>query len=133
MPQIYAEGGNFRIELEDACAYCRVWTRPDVDSTVGAGYAREKVTHFDALARGPANRMIFDLSAAPPVAGPKTQESLGGMLAIWERVRRPIAVVAGENQVQLLQLRRLVAEYAPSCGAVFSDVSAARTWVAAFK
>lgn len=133
MTEIYADGGNYCIELEDSFAYCRVWTRPELDSAAGARFASEKVSHFEALSRGAAHGMLFDLSAAPPVAGPSTQASLGQMLAAWERVRRPVAVIAGANHVQLLQLRRLVASHAPRCGAVFTELSAARTWLHAFK
>jgi hypothetical protein len=133
MLEIYADGGNYCIELEDAFAYCRVWARPDLDSAAGARFASEKVRHFEALSRGAANGMVFDLIAAPPVAGPSTQESLGQMLAAWELAKRPIALVAGSNQIQLLQLRRLVASHAPRCGVVFTEVPAARAWVRAFK
>jgi hypothetical protein len=133
MPELYAEGGNYFIELVDRFACCRVWTRPDLDSAAGARFAAEKVRHFQALSLGAANGMILDLSGAPPVAGPSTQASLGEMLAAWERVNRPVAVVAGGNQIQLLQLRRLVTSHAPRCGTVFTDLSAARAWVQAFK
>jgi hypothetical protein len=133
MPTIYAEGGNYSIELDVGVAYCRVWARPDVDSAAGSRFAREKIAHFETLARGEAKAMILDLASAPPVTGPATQESLGHMLAAWERARRPIAIVASGNQVQLLQLRRLVASHAPHSGAVFNESAAARGWVRDFK
>jgi hypothetical protein len=133
MPKIFAEGGNFSIELDAGLAYCRVWARPDVDSATGARFAREKIAHFEALARGDARAIILDLTSAPPVTGPVTQESLGHMLAAWERAGRPIAVVVSDNPTQLLQLRRLVTTHAAHSGAVFSELSAARTWVRDFK
>jgi hypothetical protein len=132
MPPIYAEGGNYRIELEAGVAYCRVWARPDVDSATGSRFAHEKIAHFQELSRGAANALILDLTLAPPVTGPSTQEALGQMLSAWERARRPIAVVSGANQIQLLQLRRLVATHAPHCGAVFSESTAAREWIRGF-
>jgi hypothetical protein len=132
MTGCYAEGGNYCIELDDAVAYCRVWARPDLDFAAGARLALETVGHFEALSVGPARAMIFDLSAAPPVAGPSTQASLGQMLSAWERVKRPIALVGGSNQVQLLQLRRLVASHASSHGALFTDLAAARIWISHF-
>jgi hypothetical protein len=132
MTEIYADGGNYCIELDAAVAYCRVWTRPDVDSTAGARFALEKVSHFEALSLGSARGMLLDLAGAPPVAGPSTQASLGQMLAIWERAKRPIAIVGGSNQTQLLQLRRLVASHAPRYGSVFTELAAARTWIDGF-
>ncbi len=131
MVVVYAEGGNYRIELDQSTAYCRVWSRPDVDSQTGAGFALEKIAHFQALARGQAECMILDLMDAPPVAGPKTQEALGEMLAAWEVTRRPIALVVGDNKVQLLQLKRLVVSHAPQCGRVFSSLALARDWLRA--
>jgi hypothetical protein len=133
MAQIYAEGGNYCIELDDAFAYCRVWARPDLDSAAGARFAAEKVVHFETLAQRGTTGMIFDLSAAPPVTGPATQASIGHMLAAWERFKRPVALVAGSNHVQLLQLRRLIASHAPQCGAVFTELPSARAWVQAYK
>ncbi|HEY6557469.1 MAG TPA: hypothetical protein VI072_09350 [Polyangiaceae bacterium] len=129
MVVVYAEGGNYRIELDQSTAYCRVWSRPDVDSQAGASFALEKIAHFQALARGQAERMILDLMDAPPVAGPKTQEALGAMLASWEAARRPIALVVGDNKVQLLQLKRLTVSHAPHYGRVFSDLDLARDWL----
>jgi len=132
MTEIYADGGNYCIELEHAVAYCRVWSRPDLDSAAGARFALEKVSHFEALSRGAARGMILDLSAAPPVAGPSTQASLGQMLSTWERAKRPIAVVGGNNQIQVLQLRRLVASHAAGYGSLFTELPAARTWILGF-
>lgn len=129
MVVLYAEGGNYRIELEQSSAYCRVFSRPDVDSATGASFAREKIAHFQALARGSADCMLLDLVDAPPVTGPKTQEALGEMLACWEVAQRPIALLSGDNKVQLLQLKRLVATYAPRYGRIFSGVDAAREWL----
>jgi len=129
MAELYAEGGNYRIELEHRAAYCRVWTRRDVDSETGAGYARDKIQHFEALARGPADSMILDLIDAPPVAGPKTQGAIGEMLGAWESARRPIALVAGNDKVQALQLKRLAAQHAPRFCCVFVGLEAARDWM----
>jgi hypothetical protein len=129
MVVLYAEGGNYRIELDQLTAYCRVWSRPDVDSQTGASYARDKIAHFQALARGQAECMILDLVDAPPVTGPRTQEALGEMLLCWEAAQRPIALVAGDNKVQLLQLKRLAASHAPRSARVFSDLNLARDWV----
>lgn len=125
MVTVYAEGGNYRIELDEGIARCVVWRRPDVDGATGAAWAMEKIGHFRALARGPARALLFDLRQAPPVTGPKTQEALGQMLESFERMRRPVAVLVGDHAVQKLQLQRVVSQSCPSVGAVFDDEGAA--------
>lgn len=126
MGSVYAEGGNYRIELDAGVATCTVWRRPDVDGETGAAWAREKIDHFAALARGPARGLVFDLRMAPPVTGPKTQEALGQMLEHFERAGRPVAVLVGDHAVQKLQLQRVVASVCPKTGAVHTDEAAAR-------
>jgi hypothetical protein len=125
----YAEGLNYSIDLDEARAMCRVWSRPDLDSTQGAALAVEKITLFQRLANGIAESMLFDLSEAPAVTGPKTQAALSTMMATWESARRAIAVVSGPNSVQQLQLRRLLSTSAPDYGALFTSVDEASAWL----
>jgi hypothetical protein len=125
----FAEGGNYNIDVEGGIAECRVWSRPDLDSTTGAQLAMEKIALFRQLASGIARGMLFDLSVAPAVIGPKTQEALGEMFKAWEDVGSPIAVVAGVNSVQQLQLRRLVSTYAPEHGKLFQSNDAGLLWL----
>ena len=129
MSVTYAEGGNYRIELRGKVAFCAVWRRPDVDSATGAQFAREKIAHFEKLARGEAIGMVFDLRDAPPVTGPKTQEAIGQMLLAFEAVGLPMAVVVGDHSVQRLQLTRLVSEIAPARGGVFRTSEEAEAFV----
>lgn len=129
MPVTYAEGGNYRIELRGGVAFCSVWRRPDVDSATGAEFARQKIAHFQKLARGEAAGMIFDLREAPPVTGPKTQEAIGQMLQAFEVAGLPMAVVVGDHSVQRLQLTRLVSEVAPARGGVFRTSEEAEAFV----
>ena len=131
MGTLYAEGGNYRIELDASIATCRVWRRPDVDAETGAAFAKEKVAHFDALARGVARALIFDLRDAPPVTGPKTQEAIGLMISTFERVRRRVAIVSGPSATQRLQLPRIVDAAAPRSGRVFASADDARAWLVA--
>ncbi len=130
MVTLYAEGGNYRIELDARIATCRVWRRPDVDAETGAAFAKEKVAHFDALARGAARALIFDLREAPPVTGPKTQEAIGRMVSAFERARRRVALVSGPSATQRLQLQRIVDASAPISGRVFVTPEDARAWIA---
>ena len=124
----YAEGANYQIDMEGALAVCRVRIRRDLTMEQGARLASEKVALFRKLAGGGSSAMLLDLSAAPAVIGPKTQEALARMLEVWQRARKPIALVAGTNAMQQLQLRRL-ASGAGDGAAVFETEPAARDWL----
>jgi hypothetical protein len=127
----FAEGLNYSIDLDALIATCRVWSRPDLTSTQGAALAQEKVSIFQQLARGPAAGMLFDLTLAPVVTGPKTQQALGEMLNAWQGADKPIAVVVGPQSIQQLQLRRLLSTFAPDRGALFTTSEEASSWLQA--
>ena len=127
--QRFAEGQNYSIDLEGTRARCRVWSRPDLDSAQGAALAVEKIALFQRLAQGDAREMLFDLTLAPAVTGPKTQEALGQMLVSWEQAGKPIALLSGPLSIQQLQLRRLIATFAPQQGALFTSLDEARAWL----
>lgn len=141
MIQRFADGENYSIDLEGSRVVCRVWSRPDLDSQQGAALAVEKIKHFRRLAQGEAQGsgqptrqglardMVFDLTQAPAVTGPKTQEALGQMMGAWEQAGKRIAVVSGPHSVQQLQLRRLVTTFAPQHGALFSSPEEATAWL----
>jgi hypothetical protein len=73
--------------------------------------------------------MLFDLTRAPAVTGPKTQAALGEMLQAWEAGGKRVALLTGPLSIQQLQLCRLIAEHAPHQGAVFSSPEEARAWL----
>lgn len=127
--QRFAAGQNYSIDLEGSRARCRVWSRPDLDSAQGAKLAVEKIALFQRLAQGDTQDMLFDLAQAPAVTGPKTQEALGQMLAAWEQAGKSIVVLSGPLSIQQLQLRRLVATYAPQQGALFTTIDEANAWL----
>ncbi len=129
MTKRFAEGLNYSIDLEGSTAICRVWSRPDLDSAQGAQLAREKVAIFRGLAHSGADGMLFDLTLAPAVTGPKTQKALGDMLGAFEAAGKPIALVTGQLSIQQLQLRRLLATYAPQRGALFTSQDEALAWL----
>jgi hypothetical protein len=129
MKNRFAEGLNYSIDLDGATAICRVWSRPDLDSATGAALAVEKITHFQNLAQGVAQGMLFDLTQAPAVTGPKTQHALGEMLTAFQAASRPIALVVGQQSIQQLQLRRLVSTYAFTHGALFTSQDDALAWL----
>jgi hypothetical protein len=130
---VYAEGPNFRFDIADAIARCRVWRRQDLDSAQGARCAEDLANHARKLAAGAAGvarAMVLDLRDAPAVSGPRTLGALGELLKSWEDVRRPVAMVVGASPTQALQFRRLVAQNAPRLGATFTDLDSALAWVA---
>jgi hypothetical protein len=129
MSQRFAEGANYSIDLDGRIAVCRVWSRPDLDSAAGAQLAIDKIALFRRLAAGVTLGLLFDLSQAPAVTGPKTQEALGAMMDAWQRAGKPVAVVSGPNSLQQLQLRRLISIFAPDQGALFGSVDEASAWL----
>lgn len=129
MTERFAEGLNYTIDLDGPVALCRVWSRPDLDSTTGAHLAMEKIGLFRRLASGPARAMILDLTSAPSVTGPKTQQALGDMLRAFQDAGKSVVVVVGSNAIQHLQLRRLVSTFAPNHGALLGSVEEAAAWV----
>jgi hypothetical protein len=124
----YAEGANYTIDVEGRLAVCRVRCRRDLTMQEGAQLASEKVALFRKLATGDTQAMLFDLSAAPAVIGPKTQDALGKMLQVWQLASKPIALVSGTNALQQLQLRRLAAGFA-EVAALFETEPPARDWI----
>jgi hypothetical protein len=129
MSQRFAEGANYSIDLDGEIALCRVWSRPDLDSTVGAQLAMDKIGLFQRLAAGVTLGLVFDLSQAPAVTGPKTQQALGAMLAAWQSAGKPAAIVSGSHSIQQLQLRRLITTFAPDQGALFGSMEEASAWL----
>lgn len=133
MNKRFAEGLNYSIDLDGATAICRVWSRPDLDSNQGAALAVEKISHFKSLAQGQAQGMLFDLTQAPAVTGPKTQQALGEMLTAFQAAGKPIALVTGPQSIQQLQLRRLVSTFAAANGALFTSLDDAFAWLVEFQ
>jgi hypothetical protein len=129
MTKRFAEGLNYSIDIDGSKAICRVWSRPDLDSTVGAELATQKISLFRQLASGDPLGLLFDLSLAPVVTGPKTQQALSQMMLAWQEAAKPVAVVAGGNSIQQLQLRRLISTFAPDQGALFGSAEEAAAWL----
>ena len=125
---MYASGGNYRIELVDGLVRWLIWARPDVDSTTGARFAEEQVAHSSALAIGASRGLLFDLSQAPTVMGPRTQMAITATLVPWERVRKRVGVVISDNAMQRLQWERIVREHVVKSGRVFTAEPAALSW-----
>jgi hypothetical protein len=130
---LYAEGGNFRVDLTRTVAICSVWSRPDVSRETGMAYARETAIVFAKLAgerKTVVRAAVLDLHEAPKTWGPVTQGHLEEMVRSFEMVKRRIAVVSSDDALQVLQLKRLVKTRAPTHGRVFASVEDAVLWAA---
>lgn len=131
MSVTYAEGPFFSITLEDGLAMCRIWSRPDIEWAEGARIADTLAQSLTALAIGPreqARALVVDEREGAPVIGPQTQTVMGSMLASWERRDRRVGCAFGSNAVKGLQVRRLLAEWAPKNGRGFESIEEARAW-----
>jgi hypothetical protein len=123
-------GDNYSVELDGHVARCRVWSRPDLDFEAGARLAAKKVAICRSLAAGTEARgMLFDLRDAPKVTGPKTQQSLGLIIGVWESAGRPIAILVSPASLQKLQLTRIARDAAPRQAEVFVELEAAEAWL----
>lgn len=132
MTRLHTEGSNFRIDLDDGTAICRVWSRPEDSSEEGARAAQQMDSTIRALlASGRATRLLFDVSEAPPVVGPVTEAALGSLFAAWEKAGRPVAVLGRAHATMRLQFKRMLATHAKSQGAFFEEAQSAGDWLAA--
>lgn len=126
MPERYAAGGNFTIDITDGIVDVVVWRRPDLDVAQGAELARQKVEHLGTLAaRRDIVGVLMNLTAAPPVVGPKTQEALAAMLRGFVARDKRIAMVVGDSPTQRLQVERLLRSVLKRDGCVVPDAAAA--------
>lgn len=111
----FSETENYSIDIDGTRAVAKVWRRPDLDSATGARLAGELGVDISRIV-GRIRTLVLDVSAAPPVAGPKTTEALGGLLATCEKAGVDIDVLVTDDAVQSLQIKRLISQYAPKHG-----------------
>jgi hypothetical protein len=130
MRDLYASGGNYTIHVDGVVVDVVVWRRPDIGLLEGAAFAQQKVAHLRALAaRAGLTALMLDLSDAPPIVGPKTQEAVAEMLEAFASVGRKVAVVVGESATQRLQLERLARVRLGRDGCVFTTAADARLFL----
>ena len=128
----YAEGKNYRFDLENGIVWCRVWARLDLPRDVGANQAVEKAAIFERivlLPRVTARACLFDLREAPATWGPDTQAALEKCVSCWEGALRKIAILTSADPLQSLQAKLLIKQWAPRFGRVFGTEPAARAWL----
>lgn len=132
IPVVHAGGDNYRIELlPNGLIVCTVWSRSDLDWSQGAAMAELMVDAIVILAQRPAHALLFDLSEAPPLFGPRTEAALARGLSAWEQAGRPVAVQIGSSGIQRLQIERVSREHAPKVGKTFSSKDEAQAWLLA--
>ncbi len=126
---VFAEGDNYRIVVENGIATWTVWRRPDLDMAAGAALAERQATEASRLLVRGVRALVFDLRQGPDIAGPKTQAALGSIFSPFERMRIPLAVVVA-SPMQQLQMNRLVSEHAPTMGTVYTTLPEAEAGLA---
>ena len=103
-------GDNHLISARDGVVICQVWVREDLNAEQGAQNAKQLVDYLTgtALKRSPPYRgMIIDVRRGPPKFGPKTRETLLGLLDAAHAAEVPVAILAGPAATQIEQFSRL--------------------------
>jgi hypothetical protein len=109
---------------------CQVWVRSDLSPEDGARNAREMVEYLTQTALRPGTPyrgLIFDVRRGPAAFGPKTRDTLLGLLATAAKINMPVAILAGAAPIQVVQFKSL-------CGAssakaeVFESEAEAVQW-----
>lgn len=112
---VYSSGENFEITVDEGLATARVWRRLDLDAEAGARSAAQIASDLGRLLPT-VTGVLFDVREGPPVAGPKTVETLSRLLRECEMAQVRIAVLVGIDQMSMLQMRRLTGTFAPKFG-----------------
>jgi len=129
---LFAEGENFQIALEDGLVRAKVWRRTDLDASRGAAEAERLANHFHVFSsREDVRGLLFDVRVAPSFMGQRTQNALGGAIRAFALNHKPVAVVSAAT-MQALQFERMLGAQAPLHGREFSDLEAAEAWLVAF-
>jgi hypothetical protein len=126
---VFAEGANYRVVLLGRSVRLRVWRVPNLSSEEAAADFELLVERIVTLATSTAALMI-DASAAPPVAGPRTQAALEKLFHAFASKKKRIAVIVSEHALQQLQMRRLLGEQTSPDNAIFTEVREAEKWIA---
>ena len=105
-----ASGDNHLISSRDGIVICQIWVRPDLSTEDGARNARELSDYLmqNALRPGaPYRGLIIDVRRGPAVFGPKTRDTLLGLLVAAARIDMPVAFLAGATPIQVVQFKSL--------------------------
>ncbi len=128
MRQVLVERANHRAEREEGLLLLRVWRDPQLAAEAAAVAFEQTIRELAPLVAS-IEHVVLDLRDAPRVVGPRTQASLGTLLAQFARLRRRIALISSDDALQQLQLRRLIAESAPQCAVLAMDEATASAFL----
>jgi hypothetical protein len=123
-------GDNHLISARDGVVICQIWVREDLSAEDGARNAKQLVDYVTgtALRQVPPYRgLIVDVRRGPPTFGPKTRETLLGLLAAAEGAGVPVAILAGPAAIQIEQFSSLCAD-SRTTARVFDAEAAAVRW-----
>lgn len=120
------EGGNYRLTLEGDTVVATVFRREELSSAEGADCAERMTRSIDAaLGRHDVRSFVLDLFDAPPIMGPRTLATIGGIVGRAVALRREVRLVPGPSPTGRLQLERLAREHGAG-GCVAGPVSEMR-------
>jgi hypothetical protein len=86
---------NHRVERRAGTVVAKIWRRPDLSREEGANLAELlQGTLIEEAARSSAMRLVFDLSEAHSVWGPRTHQALVAMFGAWKG--KSIVMIAPE-------------------------------------
>lgn len=125
------EGDNHLISERDGLAVVQIWVRPDLSNEQGAQNAREMTTFIDEVVLRPGSKfrgIIFDVRRGPTVFGPKTRETLTGLVNRSAGLKIKVAILCGESATQVLQFRSLCTD-SPNMAQVFDNEPVALQWL----
>jgi hypothetical protein len=127
---VVTEGDAHRATLEGGLVRCVIRRARSASSDAIADEIERLAERLKPLAPTAAG-IVLDVREAPGVAGPRSQAAVAAIFGAYARMRKRIAVVVGDDALKQLQMRRLLAESAPSHGVMFSDAADADRWIAA--
>lgn len=111
-PRTLEEGANYRLTREGDALVATVWRRTDLSTDEGAGAAARMTATLRQLIEREHDRIfVLDLSAAPAVMGPRTLETIGGLVQHAAGKGRVVRIVAGPSATGRMQLERLAKEH----------------------
>jgi hypothetical protein len=128
-------GDNHLISARDGVLICQIWVREDLSAEDGARNAQQLVDYVTGTAltqKPPYRGLILDVRRGPPTFGPKTRETLLGLLAASDEARVPVAMLAGPAPIQVEAFSKLCSD-SRTRAQVFDSEPAAVRWFAALK
>ena len=103
----------------------------DLSNEQCAQNAKEMTAFIDEVVLRPGTKfrgVIFDVRRGPTVFGPKTRETLTGLVNRSAALKIKVAIICGESATQVLQFRSLCTD-SPNLAQVFDNEPVALQWL----